>query len=97
LTRSALTWLILAVCCAFYFAALFLYHFMVFRVNKNLPPSERIPHSLTFGQRDRLGTEYKALYPRSIAYQMTVLCALSLIVLAAVFAGIRIWEAATGR
>jgi hypothetical protein len=70
---------------------------MVFRVNKNLPPNERIPHSLTFGHRDRLGTEYKALYPRSIAYQMTVLCALSLIVLAAAFAGIRIWEAATGR
>jgi hypothetical protein len=97
LTRSALTWFVLAVCCAFYFAALFLYHFMVFRVNKNLPPDDRIPHSLTFGQRDRLRAEYKALYPRSIAYQMTVLCALSLIVLAAAFAGIRIWEAATGR
>jgi len=70
---------------------------MVFRVNKRSPPNERIPHSLTFGQRDRLRTEYKALYPRSIIYQMTLLCAFTLIVLAALFAGIRIWEAATGR
>jgi len=97
LTGSELTWLILAVCAAFYFTAFFLYHFMVFRVNKNLPPNERIPHSLTFGQRDRLATEYKSLYPRSIVYQLTLLCAVSLIALAAVFAGIRIWEAMTGR
>ena len=97
MTGSELTWLILAVCGAFYFAAFFLYHFMVFRVNRNLPPNERIPHSLTFGQRDRLATEYKSLYPRSIVYQLTLLCAVSLIVLAAVFAGMRVWEAATGR
>jgi hypothetical protein len=30
-------------------------------------------------------------------YQLTLLCAFSLIALAAVFAGIRIWKAATGR
>jgi hypothetical protein len=66
-TMSALSWLILALCCAFYFAAFLLYHFMVFRVNKNLPTNERIPHSLTFGQRDRLGTEYKAQYPEAVA------------------------------
>lgn len=94
---SDLSWLILAVCFAFYLTAFFLYHFMVFRVNKNLSPDERIPHSLTFGQRDRLATEYKSLYPRSIVYQLTLLCAFSLIALAAVFAGIRIWEAAAGR
>jgi len=87
---------ILAICAAFYFVALFLYHFMVFRVNKNLPPNERIPHSLTFGQRDRLATEYKSLYPRSMVYQLTLLCAVTLIALAAVFAGIRIWQAASG-
>ena len=97
LTVSVLTWLFLTVRCAFYFTAFFLYHFMVFRVNKNLPPNERIPHSLTFGQRDRLATEYKSLYPRSIVYQLTRLRAFSLIALAAVFAGIRIWKAATGR
>ena len=67
---------------------------MVFRVNKNLPPNERIPYSLTFRQRDRLATEYKSQYPRSIVYQLTLLCAVTLIALAAVFAGIRIWEAA---
>ena len=70
---------------------------MVFRVNKNLAPNERIPHSLTFGQRDRLAAEYKSQYPRSIVYQLTLLCAVSLIALAAVFGGVRIWEAATGR
>ena len=74
LTRSALTWFVLAVCCAFYFAALFLYHFMVFRVNKNLPPDDRIPHSLTFGQRDRLRAEYKALSPKHRLSDDCALC-----------------------
>jgi hypothetical protein len=97
LTGSELTWLTLAVCSAFAFTAFFLYHFMVFRVNKNLPPNERMPHSLTFGQRDRLATEYKSLYPKSMVYQLTLLCAVTLIALAAVFAGLRIWGAATGR
>ena len=97
MTSEELTWLILAICGAFYFGAFFLYHFMVFRVNKKLPPEERIPHSLTFGQRDRLAGEYKYLYPRSIVYRLTLLCAVTLIVLAAFFAGIRIWQAATGR
>ena len=60
-------------------------------------PSERTNSPFfDFGQRDRLRTEYKALYPRSSIYQMTLLCAFTLIVLAALFAGIRIWEAATG-
>ena len=64
---------------------------MAFRVNKNLPPSERIPHSLTFGQRDRLAIEYKSLCPRSIVYQLTQLCAFTLVVLATLFVGLRIW------
>ena len=89
--------LILALCGAFYFASLILYHQMVFRVNKNLPLSERIPHSLTFGQRERLGREYRALYPRSILYQLTMLCAVTVFVLALAFAGFRFWEAAQGR
>jgi hypothetical protein len=96
-TGSDLTALILAICFALYFPAFFLYHFMVFRVNRNLSENERIPHSLTFGQRDRRAAEYKSQYPRSIVYQLTLLCAVSLIVLAAAFAAIRIWEAATGR
>jgi hypothetical protein len=94
---STLSWIVLGVCCAFYFAAFFLYHFMVFRVNRFLTPGERIPHSLTFGQRDRLAAEYKSLYPTSIVYQLTLLCAFTLIVLAAVFAGFRIWAAVTGK
>ena len=89
--------LTLALCGAFYFAWLTLYHLMVFRVNKSLPLDERIPHSLTFGQRDRLGREYRALYPRSILYQLTMLCAVTVLVLAVAFAGFRIWEAAQGR
>ncbi|HTS04665.1 MAG TPA: hypothetical protein VMP68_03710 [Candidatus Eisenbacteria bacterium] len=94
---STLSWVILGVCCSLYFAAFFLYHFMVFRVNRFLPPGDRIPHSLTFGQKDRLAAEYKSLYPRSIVYQLTLLCAFTLIVLAAVFAGLRIWAAAAGK
>jgi hypothetical protein len=97
LTTSALSCLILALCGAFYFTAFFLYHFMLFRVNQTLPPNQRIPHSLTFGNRDRLGTEYKALFPRSHVYQMTLLSAFTLIALAVLFAGIRIWLAAAGR
>jgi len=89
--------LVLAVCCAFYFAAFLLYHFMVFRVNRNLPGDDKIPHSLTFGQRDRLAKEYKILYPKSILYQLTLLCAVTMFALAALFAVIRIWKAARGR
>jgi len=89
--------LILGVCAAFYFAAFFLYHFMVFRVNRTLPPGSGIPHSLTFGQRDRLAKEYKALYPRSILYQLTFVCAVAVFALAVAFAGFRVWEAASGR
>jgi len=70
---------------------------MVFRVNRYLPPGDRIPHSLRFGQRDRLAAEYKSLYPRSIVYRLTLLCAFTLIVLAAAFAGLRVWAAMAGK
>jgi hypothetical protein len=86
--------LLLALCCTFYLASFSLYHLMVFRVNKNLPLGEKIPHSLTFGHRERLGREYRALYPRSILYQLTLLCAVTVFVLAVAFAGFRIWDAA---
>jgi hypothetical protein len=88
--------LILSVGAAFYFTALVLYHLMVFRVNKNLPREERIPHSLTFGQRDRLSKEYRALYPRSILYPLALACAITVVALALAFAGVRIWDAARG-
>jgi hypothetical protein len=88
---------LLAICCALYFASFFLYHLMVFRVNKGLVSDEKIPHSLTFGQRDRLAKEYKALYPRSILYPLTLLCAVTMLALAVAFVGVRIWEAASGR
>lgn len=89
--------LILAICAAFYFAAFFLYHFMVFRVNRALPPGSGIPHSLRFGNRDRLAKEYKALYPRSILYHLTLVCAVTVFALAVAFAGFRVWEAGSGR
>ena len=62
---------------------------MVFRVNKNLQSDEKIPHSLTFGHKDKLGTEYRAMYPRSILYQLTLLCATTTFMLAVAFAGLR--------
>ena len=79
---------------AFFFAAFALYHFMVFRVNKHLVTGEKFPHSLSFGQRDRLRDLYSSLYPRSPAYQFTMICAVALILLALLFAGLRVWGAA---
>ena len=91
------TSLILASCFGLSFAAFVLYHFMVFRVNRHLSRRERILHVWTFGYRDRLATEYKSRYPRSIVYRLTLLCAVSLVVLATIFVAIRVWEAATHR
>jgi hypothetical protein len=96
LIGSPPAWLILALCGAFYFTAFFSLRLHgISREQESA--SKRIPYSLTFGQRDTLATEYKARYPRSIVYQLTLRCAITLTALAAVFAGFRIWEATRGR
>ena len=79
---------------AFYLTAMFLYHFMVYRVNRHLATGEKFPHSMSFGQRERLRDLYKALYPRSPLYQFTMTCAFLLFILALAFAGLRVWACA---
>ena len=81
--------LVLAICMAFFLIGFFLYHLMVFRVNRNLPFSERIPHSLNLTKKDRVIAEYKALYPRSILYQLVLVCAVTMLLLAIVFLVLR--------
>lgn len=77
-TETALLYCSMAV----YLPALAMYHLMVLRVNRYLPPDRRIPHSLSLIGWDRLRTEYIRLYPRSSLYWMTLICAVALMVVA---------------
>ncbi len=82
---------------AFYFPALGLYHFMIVRVNRHLPPDRRIPHSLSWGDWNRLGTQYKARYPKSFVYQLTLSCAATILILAVTLLTVRLWEYLSGK
>ncbi len=82
---------------AFYLPAYGLFQWMVYKVNRNLPPDRRISHSLYFGGWKRLAREYKSFYPRSFLYQFTVTCAVTCLIIAVGLAGFRAWEYATGR
>lgn len=82
---------------ALYFPAFGLYHLMVARVNRQQPPNGRIPHSLFRGNWKRLEKEYKAFYPRSVLYQLTLSCAVSLLILALALVAFRFWEYASGK
>jgi len=88
---------LLSISAAFFIAAFCLYHLMVFRVNKHLAPGEKFPHSLSFGQRNELGPLYKSLYPKSAIYQLTLSCAVTMIVLAIAFVCFRVWSVAEGK
>lgn len=90
---TALVVLILAL----YFPAFGLYHLMVYRVNREQPPDRRIPHSLLGGNWNRLRTEYKSFYPRSILYQLTLSCAVSVLILAVALVAFRFWEYTSGK
>jgi len=81
----------------FYFAAFGLYQFMVFAVNKRLPASQRIPHSLFWRGWSRVKNEYQTLYPRSSVYQLSVVCAATVAAIAIAFVALRIWEYTHGR
>jgi hypothetical protein len=80
----------------FFFAAFVTYHIMLFRVNKHLAPSEKFPFPLLLGQMNRLTTLYKSLYPKSIVYRLTLVCAITMMVLAIAFTALRIWNYAEG-
>ncbi len=81
----------------FYFAAFGLYQFMVFSVNRRLPTSEKIPHSLFWRGWNRVRNDYKRLYPSSSVYQLSVTCAVTVAVIALAFIALRVWEYAHGR
>jgi hypothetical protein len=82
---------------AFYFPAFGLYHFMLFMVNRQLPPERRIPHFLYRRGWNRLGTEYRGLYPRSSLYQLTLFCAVMVLIFATALLGFRFWEYISGK
>ena len=76
----------------FFFVAFVLYHLMVFKVNRFLDVGEKFPHSLSFGQRAKLRDLYKSLYPRSVVYQFTMICAGAMFLLALGFVAFRMWD-----
>jgi hypothetical protein len=82
---------------AFFIAAFSLYHLMVSRVNKRLALGQKFPHSLSFGQREDLRSLYASLYPKSLVYQLTLVCAFTMILIAVAFVCFRIWSAAEGK
>ena len=81
----------------FYFAAFGLYQFMVFAVNKRLAMSDRIPHSLFWRGWGRVRNNYKRLYPRSLVYETSLVCSLTVAAIALAFVALRVWEYMTGR
>jgi len=83
---------LLIVFLVFYLPAFGLFQFMVFRVNSNLAPDRRIPHSLYWGGWGRLRAEYISLYPRSCIYQSTLWLHVTIVVLAGLFFTLRFWE-----
>ena len=85
----------------FLIAALFatfavsIYHFMVFRVNRQLPPARRLPY--LWGHWNRLASEYKGFYPRTSLPSMMRQCAIATFLLALAMVGLRVWEYAAGK
>jgi hypothetical protein len=82
--------LTLALAGAFFLASFCLYHLMIFRVNRFLPPGERLLHSIDLSKGNRLASQYKRLYPRSILYPLTMICATTVLVLALAFVALRL-------
>ena len=78
-------------------AAAFLFHrdwplssHTAFRiVMKLLPPREKFAYYLDLRRSNRLAADYRALYPRSILYQLALECAVSVFVLALAFLFLR--------
>lgn len=76
---------------AFFVPAFSLYHLMIFRVNRQLPPQDRISHFLYWSEWNRLKKLYKALYPKNIVYPFTFACAVTVLILAVTLLCIRFW------
>ena len=81
----------------FFFPAFAIYHYMLLRVNRQLPPDRKLPHSLTWRGWNRLAKEYKSLYPKSSLYQLALSFAVTALILAVVLLALRFWEYLGGR
>jgi uncharacterized membrane protein len=77
---------------ALYLPTFGLFHFIILRVNRNLPRSRRIPHFLSRGNWTKLASEYKSFYPRSALYRLTVSGAIVVLLIAVVMFAFRFWE-----
>jgi hypothetical protein len=65
-------------------------------VNKHLAPGEKFPY-LPPGQLNQVATLYKSLYPKSIVYHLTMVCAVTMVLLAIAFTALRILNYADGK
>jgi hypothetical protein len=77
---------------ALYLPTFGLFHFMILRVDRNLPRPRRIQHSLSRGNWSKLANEYKGFYPRSVLYRLTVSGAIALLIIAVAMFVFRFWE-----
>jgi len=71
---------------------------MIFRVNRHLPPNQRIPHFPfnSFGW-SKLGEAYRELYPRSILYHLMLQCYVAILILACALVTLSIWGFVSGK
>ena len=74
-----------------------LFHFMVFRVNRQPPPDRSISHFHATMRRDRSVDEHKRFYPRSSLHQMAVTSAVTCWLFAIAFLVLRFWDYLTGK
>ena len=74
---------------AIYLPTYGLIQFMVLRVNRHLPYSERISHGWP---GNRLRVEYARLFPKSHLYAMTMGLSATLVTVAVIFAAWRAWS-----
>ena len=83
---------------AFTLLARAFHELMVFRVNRHLPPNQRIPHFpfSSFGW-SKLGEAYRELYPRSILYKLMLQCYVVILILACALVTLSIWGFVGGK
>lgn len=65
---------------------------MVFAVNRQLVASERIPHSLFCRGWNLVRDNYKRFYPKSSIYELSLVCAATVAIIAFAFVGLSLWE-----
>lgn len=74
-----------------------LFHLMIYKVNRGLSCSEKLPHTLYWGGWKQLKQLYKGSYPRSSLYSVTLVLAACCLTIAIVAAGILWWQYLTAK